>query len=221
MAEIDLMRRYPKSKREDIIEERIKVSDDDRIVARKFGWEYFDGPRTLGLGGYNYNPKYFKPVVEDMIEYYRLTDESKILDVGCAKGFMLHDFMEALPGLTVAGIDISQYCLDNSMDSVKPYLSYASCDDLPFDDDSFDLVIAIATIHNLDVTGVKKSLREIIRVSKKDAFIKVNGYETDEEHQELENWNLVAKTILHVDEWKRLFEETGYKGDYWWFRPNL
>jgi len=219
MPEINLMKSYPKSKRKDIIEERIKVSDEDRKIARQFGWEYFDGPRRLGMGGYYYNPKYFKPVVEDMIEYYGLTNESSVLDVGCGKGFMLHDFKQELPGITVAGIDISTYCLDNSMESVRPYLKYASCDDSPFDDNSFDLVIAIATIHNLHIDGVKKSLEEIMRVTKKDAFIKVNGYETKEEHQELENWNLVAKTILHVDDWKKLFKETGYTGDYWWFRP--
>jgi len=221
MAEIDLMKSYPKSKRENIIEQRIKVSNEDRKIARQFGWEYFDGPRRLGMGGYYYNPKYFKPVVKDMIKYYALTNESSILDVGCGKGFMLHDFKEALPEITVAGIDISTYCLDNAMENVKPYLQYASCDNLPYDDNSFDLVIAIATIHNLDVDGVKKSLEEIMRVTKKDAFIKVNGYETDEEREELENWNLVAKTILHVNEWKKLFEETGYSRDYWWFRPNI
>ncbi len=219
MAEIDLMKRYPKTIRKDIIEERIEVSEEDKKIARQFGWEYFDGPRRLGLGGYHYDSKYFTPVVKDMIEYYDLTNESSILDVGCAKGFMLHDFKGTLPGITVAGIDISTYCLDNAMESVKPFLKYASCDDLPFDDDSFDLVIAIATIHNLDIEGVKKSIEEIMRVTKKDAFIKVNGYEMEEERQELENWNLVAKTILHVDEWKKIFDEVRYTGDYWWFRP--
>ena len=105
------------------------------------------------------------------------------------------------------------------MPSIKPWLRHASCDSLPYPDKSFDLVISIATIHNLDVEGVKRSLREIMRVSKKYAFIKVNGYRTEQEHEELEKWNLVAKTILPVDEWKRVFAETGYTGDYYWFTP--
>jgi SAM-dependent methyltransferase len=219
MAEIDLMDRYPKSKRTDIIAERVQVSEEDRRIAQQFGREYFDGPRRLGLGGYHYNPKYFKPVVERMIEYYGLTNSSSVLDVGCAKGFMLHDFKGALPGLTVAGVDISDYCLENAMPSVRPWLRHASCDALPYPDNSFDLVISIATIHNLDVEGVKRSLREIMRVSKKHAFIKVNGYKTEKEHEELEKWNLVAKTILPVDEWQRIFKEVGYTGDYYWFTP--
>lgn len=219
MAEIDLMKRYPKSKRDNIIKERTKVSEEDRRIAQQFGWEYFDGPRHLGLGGYYYAPKFFLPVVEDMIEYYRLTNESSVLDVGSGKGFMLHDFKEALPGLTVAGIDISDYVLENTLETVKPFCQKASCDALPFEDNSFDLVVSIATIHNLDLEGVKESLREIMRVTRKDAFIKVNGYRTEEERIALEEWNLVAKTILHVDDWKKVFEEVGYTGDYSWFVP--
>lgn len=219
MAQIDLMARYPKSKRREIIDERLKVSEADRKTARQFGWEYFDGPRSLGLGGYRYDPKYFKPVVEDMIKHYGLTNSSSVLDVGCAKGFMLHDFKEALPGLTVAGIDISDYCLKNAMESVKAYCQKASCDNLPFADKSFDLVVAIATIHNLDLEGVKKSLREIMRVTKKDAYIKINGYRSEQERIALESWNLVAKTILHVDQWKKVFQETGYTADYSFFVP--
>ena len=140
MAEIDLMKRYPKSERKAIIEERLKVTEEERKIAQQFGWEYFDGPRRLGLGGYYYNPKYFRPVVEDMIEYYGLNNESSVLDVGSGKGFMLHDFKEALPGLTIAGIDISDYTLENTMEDVKEFCRKASCDDLPFEDNSFDLV---------------------------------------------------------------------------------
>lgn len=219
MAEIDLMARYPKSKRDDLLSTRAEVNEEDRRIAQKFGKEYFDGPRRLGLGGYAYNPKYFTPVVEDMIRHYGLTNNSRVLDVGCAKGFMLHDFKVALPGMTVAGIDISDYCLENAMESVKPFLRKASCDALPYPDKSFDLVIAIATIHNLDVEGVKQSLHEIMRVSTGAAFIKVNGYRTDAERDALHRWNLVAKTILPVDEWLALFAEVGYTGDYYWFTP--
>ena len=213
------MDRYPKTKRDKMVEIRAAASDEDRKIAQQFGQEYFDGARRLGLGGYHYNPKFFKPVVEDMIRHYGLTATSSVLDVGCGKGFMMHDFVEALPGITVAGIDVSEYCLDNAMPSVAQYMKLASCDDLPYEDKSFDLVIAIATIHNLDVEGVKRSLREIMRVSRKHAFIKVNGYRTDHERDQLNRWNLVAKTILHVEEWKSIFAETGYIGDYYWFTP--
>lgn len=219
MAEIDLMDRYPKSNRDNLLDERKAVSEEERQIAKQFGKEYFDGPRRLGLGGYYYNSKYFKPVVERMVDYYGLTSSSAILDVGSGKGFMLHDFCEALPGVTVAGIDISDYCLENAMPSVAQYMRKASCDELPYPDNSFDLVISIATIHNLEREGVKKSLREIMRVTRRHAFIKVNGYHTEAQKEALHRWNLVAKTILHVDEWKSMFAEVGYTGDYFWFTP--
>lgn len=219
MAEIDLMARYPKSQRKDIISERVAVSEEDRRIARQFGREYFDGPRVLGLGGYHYNAKFFTPVVEDMIKHWGLTSQSKILDVGCGKGFMMHDFAQALPGVEVAGIDISDYCIENAMPDMKPFIKKASCDALPYPDHYFDVVIAIATIHNLEYDGVKKSLEEIVRVGKGPAFVKINGYRSDWERDQLNNWNLVAKTILPVEEWLKLFQETGYTGDYSFFTP--
>ena len=49
--------------------------------------------------------------VEGLKYYYGLTGESSVLDVGCAKGFMLHDLIQVMPGIKVAGVDISQYAI--------------------------------------------------------------------------------------------------------------
>lgn len=216
MAEIDLLDRYPKSQRP--IDERSQASAEDRVLSMKFGREYFDGTRQQGYGGYRYNG-WFKPVVARFVEHYSLPRDAAVLDVGCAKGFMLHDFQEALPGCRVAGIDISEYAVSQGMDSVRPFLTVGNCLSLPYPDSSFDLVVSIATVHNLEVEGVKQALREIQRVSRGHSFIKVNGYRNDAERDALHKWNVVAKTILHVDEWKALFDEVGYTGDYYWFVP--
>ena len=213
------MARYPKTNRQGYLDRSSALTADEIKIAKQFGKEYFDGDRKFGLGGYHYNEKFFNLVVEDFIEHYKLDKNSSVLDVGSGKGFMLHDFKRKIPQLEVAGVDISQYCYENAMESIKPYLQIGSCDKLPFDDNSFDLVIAIATIHNLDKAGVKKSLEEIVRVTKKDAFIKVNGYKTEDERGKLEGWNLVANTILHEEEWLELFNETGYIYDYDFFVP--
>ena len=216
----DLFKNYPKTEgRKKISEERLKVTEEERNIARQFGEEYFDGPRKLGLGGYYYDPKYFKPVVKDFINFYSLSENSKILDVGCAKGFMLHDFLEALPECKVSGIDISQYCIDNAIKTVKKFCQVGTCDNLPYEDNSFDLVISIATIHNLEINGVKKSIKEIMRVSKNHAYIKVNAHESESERIAFSNWNLVAKTSLYTHEWENIFNELGYNGEYSWFKP--
>lgn len=219
MTEIDLMADYPKTDRSDQLAVREAVPEHERRQLRKFGREYFDGTRRQGLGGYHYNKKFFGPVVRRMIDYYGLTNESSVLDVGCAKGFMLYDFKQALPGIRVAGIDISSYCVrEEALPQVRSRLQLASCDHLPYRDKSFDLVVSIATIHNLLPAGVRKSLREIERVSRKHAFIKINGHHNEQERIDFEKWNIVAQTSLSAEEWKIMFEEEGFTGDYAWFK---
>jgi SAM-dependent methyltransferase len=216
----DMMRNYPKTSRDSsLLEIRKNVTQDDIQKAKEFAFDYFDGDRKFGLGGYSYSPKYFRQVVIDFINEYGLSNNSSILDVGCGKGFMLKDFKDALPNAKLRGLDISKYCLENSHPEVSNILDFGSCDKLPYESNSFDLVISIATIHNLPLNGVKDSIREIIRVSKKHSFIKVNGYKNKYERDLLFDWNLVAETILHVDEWTQLFEELGYIGDYSFFVP--
>ena len=215
MPEIDLLDRYPKPKRD--LKARSQSSEEDREIAKKFGFEYFDGPRSQGYGGYRYDGRW-KPVVERFAQHYGLSAQSKILDVGCAKGFMLNDFRDAIPGVTVAGVDVSPYAIENAMPSVKPFLQVGDARELPFANRSFDLVIAINTIHNLKLEDLKRSLRELQRVSK-HAFLTVDAYHNVEERERMLMWNLTAETHMFVNEWKTLFKEVGYTGDYYWFIP--
>ena len=216
MGEINLLEKYPRSKRP--IDERAAVKTEENVaIAKKFEKEYFDGPRTQGYGGYYYHERFWSEVVKDFIKYYNLTNESKILDVGCGKGFMLYDFRKALPGITVKGIDISQYGIANAIEDVKPFLQIGNAKDLKmFGDNEFDVVISINTIHNLELEECKKSLREIQRIGK-NAFITVDAWRTDQEKESFIKWNLTALTYMHVEDWEKLFKEVGYNGDYHWF----
>ena len=216
--EINLLKNYPKTKRN--TEERFKSkSKEDIIIARKFDKDFFDGDRKHGYGGYHYNSKYWKNVIPDFIEYYNLNDNSSILDVGCGKGFMLYEFKKYLPYIKIKGIDISEYAIKNSKEEVKNFLDIGNAIDLPYPDNSFDCVVSIATIHNLNRKECGKSLREIERVSKKNSFITVDAYSNLEEKKLMEQWNLTALTVMHTDEWKIFFQEQGYTGDYYWFKP--
>ena len=131
----------------------------------------------------------------------------------------MYDFHRLISGIRVEGIDISEYAIENGMEDMKPFMKVASADDLPYEDNSFDYAISITTLHNFDDDNLIKALKEIERVSKKGSFITVDAYRNDEEKERMHAWNLTAKTILHVDEWKLLFEEAGYTGDYYWFMP--
>jgi len=218
MGEINLMARYPVPKRN--VEERgIEKTLEDIAIARKFGKEFFDGDRRHGYGGYSYHPRFWTDVVQDFINYYKLTENSKVLDVGCAKGFMLYDMKKALPGINVRGIDISDYAIENAIEEMKPFLSVGNAKDLSeFKDKGFDLVISITTIHNLPLDECKQALREIQRVGK-NAFIVVDAYRDNEEKGRIIKWILTGLTYMHVDEWKKLFDEVGYTGSYYWFIP--
>lgn len=216
--EIDLMRNYPKTKR-DLNARQEEKTDEDRRIAREFGKDFFDGDRKVGYGGFNYFPRFWQPVIPDFQAHFGLTAESSVLDVGCAKGFMLHDMRELIPGITVAGLDISEYAIANAKEEIKPFLTVGNALELPYEDNSFDVVFSITTVHNLERDGVAKALQEIERVSRKGSFIVVDAYHNEEERQRLEAWVLTAKTMMHVDEWKAFFKEVGYTGDYYWFIP--
>ena len=75
-----------------------------------------------------------------------MPDNAAILDIGCGKGFMLHDFKGIMQNCSVTGIDVSEYAIENAMDSVKAELIIGSADQLDFTDNSFDLVISINSI---------------------------------------------------------------------------
>jgi ubiquinone/menaquinone biosynthesis C-methylase UbiE len=213
-----LLVNYPRTVR-NVKERGATKTEEDRAVARQFGREFFDGERKHGYGGFNYHPRFWQPVIPTLREHFGLTADSSLLDVGCAKGFMLHDLAEAIPGITIGGVDVSQYAIDHSLEDVRPHLRVADVRALPFPDKSFDVVISINTVHNLEGEGLATALREIERVSRLGAFITVDAYRNEEEKEAMMAWNLTAKTILHVDEWKALFKDVGYNGDYYWFVP--
>ena len=142
-----------------------------------------------------------------------------VLDVGCAKGFMMHDLAELIPGITVKGIDISEYAIAHAIDDMKPHLQVACATKLPFPDKSFDITISINTVHNLEREECAQALQEIERVSRKGSYITVDAYRNAEEKERMNAWNLTAKTILSVNNWVQFFKEVGYTGDYFWFIP--
>ena len=216
--EIDLLGNYPRVKR-DLEGRESSKSPQSRAIARQFGREYFDGDRSHGYGGFEYNSRFWSPVVPDFIGHFGLSNSSRILDVGCAKGFMIYDMSRHLPGAIIRGIDISEYAIDNSMPEVKDRIQIANATDLPFEDGSFDVVISINTIHNLKRSDCRQALSEIERVSSQGAFVTVDAYRDEVERLRMERWNLTALTMMSTDEWKEFFADAGYTGDYFWFIP--
>ena len=214
--EINLLKFYPKSKRP--IEDRGNlVTERDRAVARKFDIEYYDGDRLTGYGGYKYNPRFWTDTVAHIVDFYQLSNNSKILDIGCAKGYMMNDLSLIIPDAEIKGVDISQYAKDNAIESMQENIVVSNANNLPFEDDYFDLVIAINTLHNLPLIDCKEAFREINRVTKNNSFVMNDAWRDYKGKQSMLNWNLTALTYMSCDDWKKLFNEVNYEGDYYWF----
>jgi SAM-dependent methyltransferase len=165
MAEINLMAFYPQGKGRNA--ERPAITEEDRRISKQFGRDHFDGDRRYGYGGYTYHPRFWTGTVKYIRDYYHLRDDASILDIGCAKGFMLYDFQQLMPEARLAGIDVSEYAITNALDPVKPFVRIGNAKALPYPDKSYDLVLAINTIHNLPYDECRRSLREIQRVSRR------------------------------------------------------
>jgi len=183
-------------------------------VARKFEQEFWDGQRKFGYGGYKYIQGLLRPLAEKIINYYNLSNSSKILEVGCGKGFLLFEIIKILPKIDIVGFDISDYAIKNSKEEIRDKLFVHRAEKTyPFKDNSFDLVICINTLHNLQIHKLEKSFIEINRVAKKK-FIVVESYRNEQELFNLQCWALTAEAFFGKEEWQWLFKNFGYNGDY-------
>jgi ubiquinone/menaquinone biosynthesis C-methylase UbiE len=214
MAEVDLLRALPRTKRN--IQKRAEAKDPAVVaIAKQYGEMYWDGPREYGYGGYRYDGRW-RPVARDIIAHFELKPGMRVLDVGCGKGFLVKDLMLACPGLEAFGLDISLYALMHCERDVVGRLHLGSADNLPFPDGSFDCVLSLNTIHNLSRPRAVKAMQEIQRLSRGRAFVQVDSYHTPEQKEIFESWVLTAEFHDYPQGWIELFREAGYTGDYFW-----
>ena len=212
MKKINLLKSIKKVKRQ-INKRKLNKSKNTIKIANQFGKEYFDGSRKYGYGGYCYDGRW-KKVVKDFIKYYNLKPGDKVLDIGCAKGYLIKDFLEKK--IDAYGVDISDYAIKNCHPNVKSRLRINNAKKLPFDNNSFKLVISINTLHNLNKNDCKKAIKEIMRISSKHTYIQVDAYRNEEEEKIFKDWVLTAKFHTYCNKWEQFFEEIKYKGEYYW-----
>ena len=212
MSEINLLRSLPQSKRNLQVRKTAKTEELIR-VSREYGEMYFDGPREYGYGGYYYDGRW-QPVAQDIVEHFGLKPGDRLLDVGCAKGFLVKDLVAI--GIDAYGIDISEYALMHCEPDVVGRLHLGCAESLPFPDQSFAAVISINTIHNLDRERAMTALREIQRLSPGNGFVQVDSYHSLEQKEIFESWVLTARYHDYPVGWKALFDKAGFSGDYFW-----
>lgn len=194
---------------------RVTQRDKAEVAGLALKWDvdYWDGGRDTGYGGYKYDGRWRK-VADAMVQAYAIKPGMRVLDVGSGKGFLLHDFMESVPGVDVAGIDISNYAIEHTMESVKPFVRAGSAAKLPWPDQHFDLVISINTLHNLYNYDLDSALKEIERVARGAKYICVESYRNEREKVNLMYWQLTCRAFHAPEEWAFVFKQAGYKGDH-------
>ena len=213
MAELDFISQIHKKTKRDYVARVTEFPKEKAAeLAKKFDYDYWDGDRTTGYGGYKYDGRW-AALAKSLIDHYKLTPESKILDVGCGKGFLLYDFTQLLPGITVKGIDISKYAIEHAKEEVKEHLQVANANSLPFDDKEFDLVISINTLHNLLAFDMISALKEMERVAK-NKYLVVESYRSEAEKVNLMYWQLTCECFFRPEEWAWFFDQAKYTGDH-------
>ena len=216
MLEIDFMSALHKATKRDYLG---RVNDKEypkpfaADLAKKWGYDYWDGDRRINYGGYKYIDSRWNNVINRLINHYNLSENCKILDIGCGKGFFLYDFLKIYPNSEVHGIDVSTYAIENAKEEIKNKLTLGNATNLPWDDNYFDLVISINTLHNLHCYDLELALIEMERVGK-NKYLCVESYRNEIEKANLLYWQVTCEAFNTPNEWKWWFRQTSYTGDY-------
>ena len=191
---------------------------DDKVncmmKAKEYEYDYWDGDRRYGYGGYKFIEGRWKPVAEALIQNYKLSNQSSILDIGCGKAFLLYEIKKILPDIQISGFDISNHGINSAKDIIKSDLFiHRAQERYPFEDKQFDLAISLGCFHNLKIFELNIALKEMERVAK-NGYLMLESYRSEQELFNLQCWALTCESFFEKEEWIWIYNNFGYSGDY-------
>ncbi len=214
MKEFNLVSNLHKKTKRNYLERMINQKINCMDVAKKYDERYWDGNRKYGYGGYKYIPGRWTGVAKKLIKKFKLTNNSKILDIGCGKAYLLYEIKKILPNCKVYGFDISKYAIAKAHSSIRKNLYvYDAKKKLKYRKKYFDLIISIGCLHNLEINYLKNCIEEIERIGK-NKYILVESYRNNKELFDLQCWALTCESFFSKREWIWLFKEFKYSGLY-------
>jgi ubiquinone/menaquinone biosynthesis C-methylase UbiE len=215
MPEIDFLSKVHRRTKRDYLHRVLKVNRAECArIMKRWDFDYWDGSRDTGFGGYVYDGRW-RAVAEEMVKHYDLRSGMRILDVGCGRAHLLYEFTQVVPGIQVAGIDISGYGIETAKEEVRPYLKVGHANSLPWPDDHFDFVLSLNVLHNMEVFDLYSALKEMQRVGKSEKkYIVVESWRSEEEKANMLYWAIPCESFYSPQSWKWMFDHAGYVGDY-------
>ena len=210
---LDLVTHLHKKTQRSYIDRMVDDKVHCMLKAKEYEFDYWDGDRRYGYGGYKYDGRW-KVVAEKLIEIYNLQSNVKILDIGCGKAFLLYELKQLLPDAEIHGFDISNYGISVAPETIKEHLFLHSAQDkLPYENQYFDLVLSLGCFHNLRIFEIQTAISEMERVGK-NKYIMLESYRNELEQFNLQCWALTCESFFDTDEWIWVYDHFGYTGDY-------
>ena len=171
---------------------------------------------------YRWMPEMTIRMVYAIIEYLDIKSTDKILDYGCAKGYVVKAFRILFKN--AMGCDISEYAVSNADTDTKPYLKLSENGMIPFDI-KFDWIISKDTLEHISYYDIDRVLYQISQLTDslfaiiplgENRSYRIPAYELDVTHiiKENETWwtnkiqsagfnsvKLVHRVLVIKDNW--------------------
>ena len=210
---IKLITKNHKKTKRNYLQRMINQKIKSMKISKKYSYDYWDGNRKYGYGGYRYDGRW-KSVAKKIIKKYKLTKNSKVLDVGCGKGHLMYEISKILNSESIYGIDISRYAKKRSPVEIRDNIKcFDARKKIKYRKNYFDLVISINLIHNFSINEIYNFIRDVLKISKR-SYLAMEGYRNEKELFNLQCWALTADSFFSDREWKWVLEKNKYFRDY-------